>query len=149
VPRDPVRALALVSIASSNAPAEERVWIDDTYQNIFCASNAADRLRASKLVADARKASGRRRGSSDRRAGLDDLLAQPLRTCADGEKVVSLSDWTTEQASRDTEVPRTPSPPAVTGTLVGTETFLRGSVAPASSIGTTDVGTGFTSTPPK
>ena len=37
---DPVRALALISVAVANAPPYERVWIEDIYQNIYCGAGA-------------------------------------------------------------------------------------------------------------
>ncbi|MEI9901345.1 MAG: tetratricopeptide repeat protein [Hyphomicrobium sp.] len=38
---DPVRALALISVAVANSPPYERVWIDDIYQNIYCGARRA------------------------------------------------------------------------------------------------------------
>ena len=49
---DPVRALALISVAVANSPAYERVWIEDIYQNIYCGAAQGIRKQATGIVAD-------------------------------------------------------------------------------------------------
>jgi TPR repeat protein len=49
--RDERRALALITVAVANAPAADRIWIEDIYQNIFCGSSAGTRQQADGLVA--------------------------------------------------------------------------------------------------
>ncbi len=41
--RDPVTALALVTVAVDNSPPEDRFWIEDLHQNIFCESGQETR----------------------------------------------------------------------------------------------------------
>ena len=36
IKKDEKRALALITMAVENAPAHERIWIEDIYQNVFC-----------------------------------------------------------------------------------------------------------------
>ena len=57
---DPVRALALISVAVANAPPYERVWIEDIYQNIYCGAAQGIRKQATGLVADWRTRYGRK-----------------------------------------------------------------------------------------
>ena len=40
VKKDERRALALIKMATENAPEHERVWIEDIYQNIYCGASA-------------------------------------------------------------------------------------------------------------
>ncbi len=63
---DPVRALALISVAVANAPPYERVWIEDIYQNIYCGAAQGIRKQATGLVADWRTRYGRKPDLSDR-----------------------------------------------------------------------------------
>jgi exopolysaccharide production negative regulator len=83
---DPVRALALISVAVANAPPYERVWIEDIYQNIYCGTGQGIRKQATGLVADWRTRYGRKPDTSDR-SGLGPLDAQAIRTCRNGESV--------------------------------------------------------------
>ncbi len=83
--RDPVRALALISVAVENAPPSERVWIEDIYQNIFCDTPSGTRQQATGLVAEWGGRYGRKPDVRDR-YGLGELGA-PTRTCDNGEPV--------------------------------------------------------------
>jgi hypothetical protein len=83
---DPVRALALISVAVANAPPYERVWIEDIYQNIYCGAAQGIRKQATGLVADWRTRYGRKPDVTDR-TGLRPLNAQAVRTCRNGEAV--------------------------------------------------------------
>jgi TPR repeat protein len=83
---DPVRALALISVAVANAPPYERVWIEDIYQNIYCGAAQGIRKQATGLVADWRTRYGRKPDLTDR-TGLGALNAQAVRTCRNGEAV--------------------------------------------------------------
>src|SRR5262245_13192861 len=55
VKKDERRALALVTMAAEGAPAHERIWIEDMYATIFCASTQPAREEAGLLVARWRK----------------------------------------------------------------------------------------------
>ncbi len=83
---DPVRALALISVAVANAPPYERVWIEDIYQNIYCGAAQGIRKQATGIVADWRTRYGRKPEMRDR-SGLGILSAQAVRTCNNGEAV--------------------------------------------------------------
>ncbi len=90
VKKDGRRALALVTMAAENAPAHERIWIDDTYATIFCASAEAAREEAGRLVDRWRRmfaqpAAGPEAAVRGGEAGGRELL--PERHCASGEKV--------------------------------------------------------------
>jgi hypothetical protein len=83
---DPVRALALISVAVANAPPYERVWIEDIYQNIYCGAAQGIRKQATGIVADWRTRYGRKPDMRDR-TGLGILNTQAERTCRNGEPV--------------------------------------------------------------
>jgi len=83
---DPVRALALISVAVANAPPYERVWIEDIYQNIYCGAAHGTRKQATGIVADWRTRYGRKPDMRDR-TGLGILSTQAIRTCRNGEPV--------------------------------------------------------------
>jgi TPR repeat protein len=86
VPKDPRRALALITLALENAPAAERIWIEDIYQNIFCGTSEGTRNEASGYVADWRTKYGRALAPSPH-SGLAILGPQAARTCSDGRPV--------------------------------------------------------------
>lgn len=104
VTRDPLMALSLITVAVENAPAGERIWIEDIYQNIFCGAPAGTRKQADGVVADWRQKFHRSIEPIDR-SGLAPLVAQPLRTCANGETV-----------TREAAPTRAPAGPAVPDT---------------------------------
>ena len=84
VKKDDVRALALATIAVANAPAHERMWVEESYATMFCATPPATREAAGGLVARWRKVFAR---PSPEPSGLvaNDLL--PERRCGNGEAV--------------------------------------------------------------
>jgi TPR repeat protein len=87
VRKDPIAALNLIDVAVANAPAHERVWIEDIYQNIFCNAGEGVRQQATGRVAEWHDRYGRRQDTRADKSGLDDLPAEPVRTCANGEVV--------------------------------------------------------------
>ncbi len=80
--RDEGRALALITLAVENAPAQERIWIEDIYQSIYCGMAAGVRRQQEGLIASFRQRYAPRPGTEPQ----DDLgaPAAPVRTCADG-----------------------------------------------------------------
>lgn len=88
---DKPRALALISIAVQNAPSNERLWIEDIYQNIFCGSGDGIRQQATGIVAGWGNRYGRKPDDNDR-TGLGDLVAAPERTCQNGEAVAPIDN---------------------------------------------------------
>jgi TPR repeat protein len=99
VEQDPARALALISIAVENAPPQERLWIEDIYQNIYCGSGEGIRKQATGLVAQWGDRYGRKPSDSRDRSGLGSLAAGPVRTCKNGEAVAPILDRHSEVAS--------------------------------------------------
>ena len=88
VPKDQISALNLIDVAVANAPPHERVWIEDIYQNIFCNAGEGVRQQATGRVAEWHDRYGRRQENrADKLTGLDQLTAEPVRTCANGEAV--------------------------------------------------------------
>lgn len=87
--RDPVRALVLSAVSVSNAPLNERVWIEDIYQNIFCGATLETRARAASMVDDWSARYVRKAEESERFSAAVDL--SPGRTCGDGEPVTPLN----------------------------------------------------------
>lgn len=90
VAKDQATALNLIDVAVANAPPNERVWIDDIYQNIFCNAGEGVRQQATGRVADWRDRYGRRTERAVDKDGLSDLSAEPVRTCANGEVVAPI-----------------------------------------------------------
>ena len=128
---DPVRALALISVAVANAPPYERVWIEDIYQNIYCGAAQGIRKQATGLVADWRTRYGRKPDEVRDRTGLAALSTQAVRTCQDGEPVPF--DMGVVSAQPGKAVP----PP-------GQQDFVKGAASP----GMRDVGASVTTPAP-
>lgn len=84
--KDQPRALALISVAVDNAPPTERLWIEDIYQNIYCGAGEGIRTQATGIVGEWGNRYGRKPQYRDR-TGLGTLVAQPVRTCHNGEMV--------------------------------------------------------------
>jgi TPR repeat protein len=87
VPKNEGRALALITVAVEHAPVNERIWIEDIHQNIFCGASLGVRNEADGLVADWRQRYGRRQTVTIDRHGLSPLQIGPVRTCGNGEPV--------------------------------------------------------------
>jgi TPR repeat protein len=101
VARDEQRALALIRMAVENAPAHERIWIEDIYQNIFCGSSQGTRKQADGMVAVWKKTFTPPAAPAER-IGFGDLGSrdmQPQRSCGNGEVV------TIERAGAAPEAP--------------------------------------------
>lgn len=129
---DPVRALALISVAVANSPPYERVWIEDTYQNIYCGAGQGVRKQATGIVADWRTRYGRKPDAHDD-IGLGALNVSASRTCGNGEPV--LYDMATVPADGSPVAPpqpaaAEPAPAPNTGS-----TIIKGASASASEIG--------------
>ena len=84
--KDPIRALALISVAVKNAPGSERVWIEDIYQNIYCGASKGVRKQVGGMVAEWDSRYGRK-PSGEQASPFDSLSLRPERSCADGETV--------------------------------------------------------------
>lgn len=132
---DPVRALALISVAVANAPPYERVWIEDIYQNIYCGTAQGIRKQATGLVADWRTRYGRKPDTRDR-SGLGVLSTQAERTCGNGEPVPFDMGLTAERLPA-------PEPAAPATPIAPPRAFANG----ASGIGLRDVGASVSSVP--
>jgi hypothetical protein len=119
---DPGRALALISVAVANAPAQDRLWIEDIYQNIYCGAGEGIRKQATGIVAEwGNRFAGPRRPDMTDRSGLGPLTAQPVRTCQNGEPVGTI---TTEAGAAGVTVDPLSATPS-------DRRFLRGGTAPA------------------
>jgi len=86
VKKNEQRALALITMAVESAPAHERIWIDDIYQNIFCGTSQGTRKQADGIVAVWKKMFARPTAPTDR-MGLGRPELQPQRACGNGEMV--------------------------------------------------------------
>src|SRR5262245_30888354 len=113
VEQDPARALALISIAVENAPTQERLWIEDIYQNIYCGSGEGIRKQATGLVAQWGDRYGRKPMDSRDRSGLGTLASGPVRTCKNGETVSPISPRRAEVASEAITAERPAGAPPV------------------------------------
>lgn len=87
VTKDQPQALLLIDVALANAPRHERLWVEDIYQNIYCNAGEGVRAQATGRVAEWHNRYGRQAEKRPDRDGLDDLAAEPVRTCANGEPV--------------------------------------------------------------
>ncbi len=129
VDKSPLRAYALVTVAVENAPAHERIWIEDIHQNIYCGLPETDRENARGLIEFWRKQYGR--APIMDRYGFSRLQVGPVRTCSNGEIVRAPGQALGVQASgsRTTEV--------ATSALKSTETSVP-PAAPAVAQGSAD-----------
>jgi uncharacterized protein len=133
VKRDEQRALALIRMAVENAPAHERIWIEDIYQNIFCGASQGIRKQADGMVAVWRKMFTPPAAPNERMAlggvgGLADLGAremQPQRACGNGE-VVTIQRYQPPTDAQEKRVPGAAPANAMEGTPVGTGPHLHG-----------------------
>lgn len=80
------RALALITMAVENAPAHDRIWIEDIYQNVYCGTTQGTREQADTLISVWKKMFARP-ASSGEHMGLGVRGAEPQRTCRNGEVV--------------------------------------------------------------
>jgi uncharacterized protein len=111
VKKDERRALALITMAVENAPAHERIWIEDIYQNIFCATSQKTRKQADGIAAIWRKMfSSAPEAPPQMALGAGDL--QPRRACGNGE-MLDLPNPPVV-AGKDPQLPTSP-PPAASG----------------------------------
>jgi hypothetical protein len=85
VKKDDERALALITMAVESAPAHERMWIEETYHNIYCATAQGTRQEADGIVARWRRMFARPPAEPADRLGGRELL--PDRQCANGESI--------------------------------------------------------------
>ncbi|MFY0613993.1 MAG: sel1 repeat family protein [Hyphomicrobiaceae bacterium] len=90
VGRDRVRALALITVAVENVPEEDRFWIEDLHQNIFCEASRETRQRVHQVVGGWRQRFGRTRAVSTRKNDLSELSRETRRMCANGDVVGDL-----------------------------------------------------------
>jgi len=83
VKKDEQRALALITVAAENAPAHERIWIDDIYFSIYCGSTQVLRKQADGVLAALRQMFTRQRAGDAAERGE----APNQRRCRSGEVV--------------------------------------------------------------
>lgn len=81
------RALALITMAAENAPAHERMWIEDTYHSIYCAATVSTRKMAEGLVSRWRDVFARPVQHPADRLAISGRDMMPERQCANGETV--------------------------------------------------------------
>ena len=137
VAKDQATALNLIDVAVTNAPPNERVWIEDIYQNIFCNAGQGVRQQATGRVADWRDRYGRRSERAVDKDGLSDLAAEPVRTCANGESVIPIG---THAATVSAGI-ETPKPD------LGREVSSPPAYAPAGAAAAPSVGFGLAPSP--
>jgi hypothetical protein len=108
--KDEKRAFALITMAVENAPEHERIWIEDIYQNVFCATSQGTRKQADGFVTLWRKMFARPAADEPPRPMA--LGAGHLRrTCGNGE-VVDIHQ------AREPIVPAAPQPASGAATKV-------------------------------
>jgi exopolysaccharide production negative regulator len=126
VKKDDQRALALITMASENAPLHDRTGIDAIYQNIYCGTSPALRAQADSLAAIWRQVLGRPAAQAQSHAA-DAKRTQSL-TCGNGEVV---------------ELQRPKTPVDTTGAVAARPISGRGEILQGSAAGFSlrDVGT--------
>ncbi len=82
LPRDEGRALALITLAVENAPATDRIWIEDIYQSIYCGMSSGVRKQSEGLIASFRHRYAPRPGADPQ--DTIGLAPRPVRSCSDG-----------------------------------------------------------------
>lgn len=83
VKKDEVQALVLIRWAVENAPASERIWIEDIYRSIYCGAGAGIRKQAAGQIAGFSRAyTPRPPTEADERLGLG---IGPKHSCDSGE----------------------------------------------------------------
>lgn len=87
---DRVRALALITVAVENVQEEDRFWIEDLHQNIFCESSLATRQKVHRMVGGWRQRFGGTPRVRKRKTGLAVLGEGTKRFCANGDTVGEL-----------------------------------------------------------
>lgn len=125
LPRDESRALALITLAVENAPANERIWIEDIYQGIYCGMSAGVRQQSEGMIASFRHRYAPRPGSEPQ--DTIGLAPRPVRTCSDGTPLpASRRDG---RADNGAEVSRNslaaPRPGVLEGGMLGVGSFGR------------------------
>lgn len=137
VKADSVKALALIAVAVENAAPQERLWIEDIYQGIYCGTAKGIHKQATGVVAEWGERYGdkiRQRQAAQTEFGA--LNVSPARTCDDGNYVGRLL----EDGSK-------PAPPAAAITrddrghlepstgATGQGGFAYGATAPSAATG--------------
>jgi hypothetical protein len=87
VKSDERRALALITMAAENAPVHDRIWIDETYHSIYCATTQGTRQEATGIMVRWRKMFARPVAEPIDRIGHGIRELQPERQCSNGEAV--------------------------------------------------------------
>lgn len=87
VRQDRNRALGLITIAVENAPPEQRIWIEEIYQGIFCGTARPSRRQSGAAVAKWRKQYGRSNLGAGRRVASSQRQPNVSRLCGDGDPV--------------------------------------------------------------
>lgn len=115
VTRDQKRALALITVAVDNAPAQDKIWIEDIYHNIFCGSSQGVRSNADGLVAFWRKQYAKPFDTQQRSGlGAGSLQPEPARSCSDGERVLA-----NRRLAPPLSAPKDPMPGFMSGSTLG------------------------------
>jgi TPR repeat protein len=117
VKKDERRALALITMATQNAPPHERIWIEDIYQNIYCGTSTGTRKQADGIVAVWRKIFSRPANVAED-TGLGKREAQPQRTCGNGE-VLDINRDAPRPATAEQASPSALRPEAIQGNAIG------------------------------
>jgi hypothetical protein len=125
LPRDEGKALALITLAVENAPANERIWIEAIYQSIYCGMPAGVRRQQEGLVASFRQRYGPKPGAEPQeRFGAEPA---PVRTCSDGTLLPAHpgrgsrgpDDAAVADKSADVNPADRPTPQALQGGVLG------------------------------
>ncbi len=86
VRRDEQRALALITMAVENAPAHDRMWIEEIYHSVFCGTSQGTRQVAEGFIVKWRSFFARPAQPADG-LGLVGRDLMPQRRCSNGEMV--------------------------------------------------------------
>ena len=114
VAKDHARALAMIKIALENAGASDRLWIEDSYHNIYCGTSPQERSRAVEILAALRRSVPAQSQPSAQPPpmALGRRQPSPSRTCSNGEPIVM--ELRTEVAAPPLASSLTQAPPRKT-----------------------------------
>lgn len=121
--RDPMQALALVTIARRNAPQHELIWIDDVYQDVYCGTSPKLRTQVHKQLAALKSKSGAQGWRAAADSGSLGWLSGPMRVCSDGTQV-ALPDLSHPPLSKDAEMESERAAGVVRGSVSDVKSIL-------------------------
>ena len=113
VKKDEDEAMRLIVWAVGNAPAAERIWIDDIYRSIYCGASAGVRKQAEGQIAGFQRGFVQRAPSSERERDSGLLTLGAIHSCDNGEPLpLPAREGRAPTPTKQAATPQ-PAPPAL------------------------------------